>query len=146
MKMWLVPNHYCIELTSAMKEADVRHDLPEKRNVVENTELLLNFQVLKEPNKTECTINLDSIQKIYVPPLLPSLCSEYMIEEERSSFLLLNVVFHLTKYGCSGKTPLLSKYLVALPVVRRLFQNLLDMLKEFQWEISMSKYWSCSLH
>lgn len=40
-----------------MKETDVRHvgrnDVHEKRNVVENTELLLKFKVLKEHNKED---------------------------------------------------------------------------------------------
>lgn len=60
-----------------------------KRETQWRTELLLNVQVLKEPNNTECTINLDSIQRIYYDPLLlPSPCSEYVIEEKDFSFLI----------------------------------------------------------
>lgn len=118
MLMWLVPNHYCTEVTSAMKEVDVRHvgrnDVHEKRNVVENTELLLKFKDLKERNKEDsmyykpCCLNTEYF--FWSPPPhhdLFEVQSLWFLSDQAklffSSLMPLNVVFHLTKYGCSGK-------------------------------------------
>lgn len=69
-----------------MKEADVRHagrnDVHEKRNVVENTELLLKFKDLKERNEEDsmyykpCCLNTEYF--FWSPPPTP-ICLKYKV-------------------------------------------------------------------